>query len=110
MSLDGFTEVSHDWMRGKKGSWENAVDAIEQIAATPDLVFDVVTCVNKPNIGDLKDLKEMLYYPSVLKITRIQKGTVSFFNSFLSNIKHLKFMLIVFWHPVILHRKIYNYS
>lgn len=60
VSLDGFTPESHDWMRGKKGSWEKAIDAIERIAATPDLVFDVVTCVNKRNIGDLEDLKELL--------------------------------------------------
>ena len=60
VSLDGLTPESHDWMRGKKGSWEKAIDAIARIAATPDLVFDVVTCVNKRNIGDLEPLKELL--------------------------------------------------
>jgi len=60
VSLDGFTAESHDWMRGKQGSWEKAVDAIARIAATPDLVFDVVTCANKRNLSDLEALKELL--------------------------------------------------
>jgi radical SAM enzyme (rSAM/lipoprotein system) len=60
ISLDGFNPETHDWFRNKKGSWEKAVDAIARIAATPELEFDVVTCVNKRNISDLEDLKNLL--------------------------------------------------
>ena len=60
VSLDGFTEEQHDWFRGKKGSWARAINAISLIASTPDLVFDVVTCVNKRNIANLPELKKML--------------------------------------------------
>jgi radical SAM enzyme (rSAM/lipoprotein system) len=60
VSLDGFTDASHDWMRGRNGSREKAVEAIRHIVANPDLVFDVATCVNKRNIGELEDLKELL--------------------------------------------------
>lgn len=59
LSLDGFSE-SHDWMRGKNGSWIKAVEAMERLAAVPDLVFDVATCVNGRNLQELEDLKELL--------------------------------------------------
>lgn len=60
ISLDGYTEESHDWFRGKKGSWLRAINAISRVASTPDLVSDVVTCVNKRNISDLPKLRNML--------------------------------------------------
>ena len=60
VSLDGYTVESHEWFRGKKGSWRRAVDAIRRVASTPDLVYDVVTCVNKKTLPDLHKLKELL--------------------------------------------------
>lgn len=60
ISLDGYTEETHDWFRGKKGSWLRAVNAIYRVTSTPDLVYDVVTCVNKKNIEDLPKLKNLL--------------------------------------------------
>ncbi len=60
ISLDGCTEESHEWFRGKKGAWLRALNAISRVASTPDLVYDVVTCVNKKNIDDLEKLKSML--------------------------------------------------
>lgn len=60
VSLDGLNPETHDWFRNKKGSWEKAIDAIARVAATPNLVYDVVTCVNKRNIDDLEALKDLL--------------------------------------------------
>ncbi len=60
ISLDGYTEESHEWFRGKKGAWLRALNAISRVASTPDLVYDVVTCVNKKNIDDLEKLKSIL--------------------------------------------------
>ncbi|MCQ2139939.1 MAG: TIGR04133 family radical SAM/SPASM protein [Bacteroidales bacterium] len=58
VSLDGLEE-EHDWMRGHRGSWKKAVEAIRMIAAS-ELVNDVVTCVNARNIGQLERIKELL--------------------------------------------------
>ncbi|WP_298647203.1 TIGR04133 family radical SAM/SPASM protein [uncultured Proteiniphilum sp.] len=60
VSLDGYTEESHDWFRGKQGSWLRAVNAISRVTSTPGLVYDVVTCVNKKNINDLAKLRDLL--------------------------------------------------
>jgi radical SAM enzyme (rSAM/lipoprotein system) len=60
VSLDGLEE-SHNWMRGNKYSFERAVNAINLAVNAPDdFVYDVVTCVNQKNIGELPSLKKML--------------------------------------------------
>ena len=59
ISLDGLNSETHDWFRGKSGSWQKAIEAVERVAATPDLMYDVVTCVNKRNIGDLEAIKDL---------------------------------------------------
>lgn len=59
VSLDGLNPETHDWFRGKSGSWEKAIDAVAMVAATPGLMYDVVTCVNKRNINDLEKIKEL---------------------------------------------------
>lgn len=51
---------THDWFRGKNGSWKKAIKAIKQVTTTPNLVYDVVTCVNKRNIDNLQEIKELL--------------------------------------------------
>lgn len=58
VSLDGLEE-SHDWMRGREGSWSRASDAIRMIAES-GIISDVVTCVNARNIGQLDAMKEHL--------------------------------------------------
>jgi len=60
VSLDGLNPETHDWFRGRSGSWEKAIDAITRVAATPGLVYDVVTCVNKRNIDDLEAIRDLL--------------------------------------------------
>lgn len=67
ISMDGLNPETHDWFRGKTGSWEKAMDAITQVAKTPGLMYDVVTCVNKRNVGDLEAIKELLLRRNVLR-------------------------------------------
>jgi len=59
ISMDGLNPETHDWFRGKNGSWEKAMDAIKLVVATPDLMYDVVTCVNKRNIQDLEAIRDL---------------------------------------------------
>ena len=78
ISLDGIGEV-HDWMRGRKGAYERAVNAISMVCRfnqaamqsrpclgfsalkpTDAVAFDVVTCVNKRSLEQLQELKEVL--------------------------------------------------
>lgn len=59
ISLDGMQE-EHDWMRQMKDGFERASDAIRLLGQTPDLLWDVVTCVNPRNIGQLNEIKEHL--------------------------------------------------
>jgi len=59
ISMDGVNAETHDWFRGKNGSWEKAIDAVARVAAISDLMYDVVTCVNKRNINDLEAIKAL---------------------------------------------------
>ncbi len=61
ISLDGFEE-EHNWMRGHPKSFENAVHAISMLAEEKEIVWDVVTCVNRKNIDDLPEFKEFLLH------------------------------------------------
>ena len=60
ISLDGLNRETHDVFRGKNGSWEKAMAAIELVTHTQDLMYDIVTCVNKQNIDDLEALRDLL--------------------------------------------------
>lgn len=59
ISLDGL-EASHNWLRANNQSFQKAVDAIALLPKVPDLKYDVVTCVNPRNLGELEQLKELL--------------------------------------------------
>lgn len=59
ISLDG-DENDHNWMRGNPLSYHRALDAIGMAAATPDIKFDVVTCVNRRNLGKLDAIASTL--------------------------------------------------
>ena len=59
ISLDGIGET-HDWMRGRKGSFERAAAAIKLVIDSGEIAFDVVTCVNKRSFTQLADIKEFL--------------------------------------------------
>ncbi|MCF8296972.1 MAG: TIGR04133 family radical SAM/SPASM protein [Saprospiraceae bacterium] len=66
VSLDGFEE-DHNWLRGKKDSFKKAINAIEFIVKEPDLVYDVVTCVNQKNFPKLQQFKKFLIEKGVKK-------------------------------------------
>ncbi|MBN1819978.1 MAG: TIGR04133 family radical SAM/SPASM protein [Prolixibacteraceae bacterium] len=59
VSLDGM-EDSHNWLRGNKNSFSRALTAIKMIAETGGVEYDVVTCVNQKNIGELQHIYELL--------------------------------------------------
>lgn len=59
ISLDGMEE-SHNWLRGNKMSFAKAVEAIRLLPEVPDLKYDVVTCVNQRNYGELDQLRDLL--------------------------------------------------
>lgn len=59
ISLDGIGST-HDWMRGLPGVYEKAVPAINMVANSGQIEFDVVTCVNKRSYKELDRIKELL--------------------------------------------------
>lgn len=60
ISLDGLKE-DHNWFRGHRNSFDNALNAISILSAYQDkIAFDVVSCINQQNIKDLEDIKELL--------------------------------------------------
>lgn len=65
ISLDGL-EKSHDWFRGREGSFKRAVHAID-ISGKTDMTFDVVTCVHQRNINELPAIRDMLIEKGIKK-------------------------------------------
>jgi len=59
VSLDGL-ESSHNWLRANEKSFERAAAALDLIVASNRLVYDVVTCVNQKNLGELEEIKNFL--------------------------------------------------
>jgi len=59
ISLDGFEEA-HNWLRGHPQSYDKALNAIRMLTQEKDLVWDVVTCVNRKNLDQLTDFKSFL--------------------------------------------------
>lgn len=60
ISLDGFAD-DHNWMRGHPDSYSKAMNAIRMLVHERELVWDVVTCVNRFNYPYLDKLKASLY-------------------------------------------------
>jgi len=63
VSLDGL-EATHNWLRANDKSFERAVKALDLITSSR-LTYDVVTCVNQKNIGELETLKDFLIAKNV---------------------------------------------
>lgn len=59
VSLDGL-EATHNWLRNHPESFQRALRALQLIARTPGLSYDVVTCVHQRNLPELPQLKELL--------------------------------------------------
>ena len=64
ISLDGMEE-SHNWLRNRPQSFSRVDQAIGLAAAAPRLNFDVVTCVNSRNIGELSQIRDYLLMKGV---------------------------------------------
>jgi radical SAM enzyme (rSAM/lipoprotein system) len=65
ISLDGL-KGSHDWFRGRQGSYDMAIKAIE-LAVDSKITFDVVTCVHQKNINELPQIRDLLIAKGVKK-------------------------------------------
>jgi radical SAM enzyme (rSAM/lipoprotein system) len=59
VSFDGL-EDSHNWLRGNKLSFKNAVNAISLLPKTGNLIYDVVTCVHERNFHELVSIRDRL--------------------------------------------------
>lgn len=59
ISLDG-QQADHDWLRGREGSYDRALQAIGIAARERRINFDVVTCVNQRNLPHLDALHDQL--------------------------------------------------
>lgn len=60
VSLDGM-EVSHNWLRNNKNSYERAVNALKLFVQSGRLsAIDAITCVSPENINELEDMYELL--------------------------------------------------
>ncbi len=60
VSLDGPPEI-HDWLRGRKGSYERAAQTLRMLAAAPWIqTLDVVTCVHRKNLDQLDETRDLL--------------------------------------------------
>lgn len=59
ISLDGFEE-DHNWIRQNAHSFERAHNTIRMLTRTPDLVWDVVTCVNPHNFDRIEEFRDHL--------------------------------------------------
>ena len=59
ISLDGL-EQEHNWMRGHSESFERVDRAISLLTAAQRLTYDIVTCVNRRNYGQLTAIKDYL--------------------------------------------------
>ena len=64
ISLDGLQET-HDWLRDTPGSFERVDRAIGLAAGSRRLNFDVVTCVNRRNYGELPEIYKYLHSKGV---------------------------------------------
>ena len=59
LSVDGM-EPTHNWLRGNGQSFNRAIQALDIIASTKHLTYDIITCVNQKNIYELEAIKELL--------------------------------------------------
>jgi radical SAM enzyme (rSAM/lipoprotein system) len=59
ISLDGF-EAAHNWLRRHPKSYANALNAVRMLTGEREITWDVVTCVNRKNLGELPAFKDFL--------------------------------------------------
>ncbi|MBQ0049876.1 MAG: TIGR04133 family radical SAM/SPASM protein [Bacteroidales bacterium] len=59
VSLDGL-EADHNWLRRHPHSFERAYAAIRLMRETPQLKWDIVSCINQRSFPHLQEIREML--------------------------------------------------
>lgn len=60
VSFDGLHD-NHVWLRQHPMAFDGAVRTIKLAAADKGLIWDVVTCVNRRNIGELEAMRDYLW-------------------------------------------------
>jgi radical SAM protein with 4Fe4S-binding SPASM domain len=71
-SLDGFEEA-HDYQRRVRGHWQRVLRAIDS-AVRAGIIVTVVTTINNRNLGELENLRDLLFEHGVLR-WQLQFGT-----------------------------------
>ncbi len=64
VSLDGM-ETEHNWLRGN--SFDATMNAVNLLVRTPNLLWDVITCVSQRNFSTLPQFKQFLIDAGVRK-------------------------------------------
>lgn len=64
VSLDGM-ETEHNWLRGN--SFDATMNAVNLLVCTPNLLWDVITCVSQRNFSTLPQFKQFLIDAGVRK-------------------------------------------
>ncbi len=65
ISLDGLRE-EHNWMRRNEKSYDKVIDAIHLLTQSNNTItWDVITCVNRRNLHQLNQIKELLIHNHV---------------------------------------------
>ena len=59
VSLDGFEE-DHNWLRGHLASYRKALAAVKMLIGEKEIVWDIVTCANRRNLGYLRQFRDFL--------------------------------------------------
>lgn len=59
ISFDGL-EDSHNWFRGNKNSYKNALNAIKMLPKAKNINYDIATCAHSRNFNELPEIKKLL--------------------------------------------------
>lgn len=66
VDIDGLRDT-HNWLRNDSQSFDAVYKALGHIRKAPHLNWDVITCINKRNISQLYEIKNMLIEAGVKK-------------------------------------------
>ncbi|MBN2528998.1 MAG: radical SAM protein [Deltaproteobacteria bacterium] len=95
ISLDGM-QRQHDWLRGRNGSFQRAVAAIEMLAQSNIPIFDVVTCAHPGMLAQLPRIESLLRDKGVSRwrlFSIFPKGRARINDNLILNPSQLRFLL-----------------
>lgn len=62
ISLDSLDRNTHDFLRGRQGCWERAIEAIELLKRhCPEVIINVLTIIMEANFDEIIDLTKWVY-------------------------------------------------